>query len=395
MADGAASALPLRLRQATAAIGLVVFAIAVLLSGTDRHSREFPNSPSLVGWPYDTGAARARAITAFVQSGPKSAIGMAGRAILSDPISAQPISLLGRSQLYAKQAQEAQRTFEVAGQLGWRDPMTQIYWLDQAVQTNDLKVAAERLDALLRQNPRDENRDRFLAIVSATPEGRAALAQRLKARPTWTEVYASDVSDLPPDQLSQRVDTMARAGKGVWDCPTAAIFTQKLIDATMFPEAQSVWRENCATSSSLVFDGGFDQLDTTRAKPGFDWQLSGRGDVDVRATSDGSGNRRLDIEVIAAQTLPVLTQLIVLSPGTYELSWRVPDTAPTAANGLSMSLSCKWGFAEAEHGVQDPRSKDRYVQTFTVDNACPARRLVIWLAPRAPIHLDDIVLRPR
>ncbi|OYU33079.1 MAG: hypothetical protein CFE35_22130, partial [Novosphingobium sp. PASSN1] len=263
MADTAAPAMPRRLWQAAAAAGLIAFAIAALLSGTDRQSREFPNAPSVIGWPYDTGAARSRAISAFVQNGPKSAIAFARRAILSDPISAQPISLLGRSQLYAGQAQEARKTFEVAGQLGWRDGMTQIYWLDQALQVGDIKVAAERLDALLRQSPLDENRDRFLAIVSATPEGRAAIAQRLKAVPAWVGVYVNDVKDLPVEQLAQRADVVLRTGRGVWPCSASANITQKLIDSNMLPEAQAVWRGNCSTSNSLAFDGGFDQLDTT------------------------------------------------------------------------------------------------------------------------------------
>jgi hypothetical protein len=32
--------------------------------------------------------------------------------------------------------------------------------------------------------------------------------------------------------------------------------------------------------------------------------------------------------------------------------------------------------------------------TFTVDAACPARKLAIWLAPRSPVHLDDVALHP-
>ncbi len=394
MDDSAASAWPRRLWQSMAAIALIGYAIAALLSGTDRQSREFPSSPSVVGWPYDTGAARSRAIAAFVQVGPKSALAFASRAILSDPISAQTVSVLGRAQLYARLPLDARKTFEVTGQLGWRDSMTQIYWLDQAMQAGDIKVAAERLDAVLRQDPQEENRDRFLAVVSATPEGRAALAERLKAQPTWTDAYVNDVKDLPADQLAQRVDVVLRAGRGVWNCPSAANFTQRLIDANMLQQAQAVWHGNCGTSNSLVYDGGFDQLDTTRATPGFDWQLSGRGDVDVRPTSDSSGNRRLDIEVSAAQTLPVLSQLIVLTPGSYRLTWRTPDTDPRAAQALSVTLACSWDFAGAEQGKRDGVAKDRYVQVLTVDNACPAHRLTIWVAPRSQIHLDDVVLQP-
>lgn len=382
-----------RLRQAAAASGLVALAIAALLSGSDRQSREFPNSPSLVGWPYDTGAARAQAIFAFVKSGPKSAIPMARRAILSDPISAQPFSLLGRAQLYAGQAPEARKTFQVAGQLGWRDAMTQIYWLDQAVQTGDIKIAAERLDALLRQNPRDENRDRFLAVVSATPEGRAALAERLKALPTWTDAYVRDVKELPPEQLAQRVDVVRRTGRSVWTCKALAPIAQKLIDANMLSEAQAIWRSNCATSASLVYDGSFDQLDTTVATPGFDWQLTGRGDVDIRPTTDTAGNPLLDIKVTGTRSIPVLSQLVVLQPGTYRLSWFTPETPQNTARNLMVSLSCINTIRDAVPGKPVPHAKDQYAQTFTVDAKCPTRKITFWLEPNNPIKLDSVTLQ--
>ncbi len=376
-------------------LGLIALAIAALLSGTDRQSKEFPNSPSLMGWPYDTGAARARAISAFVQSGPKSAIGLARRAILSDPISAAPISLLGRSQLQAGQLEAANNTFKVTAQLGWRDAITQIYWLDQAMQAGDMKIAAERLDALLRQNPDDENRNKFLAIVSATPEGRAALAQRLKAVPTWTDVYVRDVKDLPTEDLAQRVDVVLRTGRGVWPCSASSIITQKLIDSNMLAQAQSVWRGNCLASNSLVFDGEFDQLDTTGTTQGFDWEFSRRGDVDIAPTTDSAGNRRLDIEVTAPRTLPVLSQLVVLQAGTYRLTWRTPDTPANAARAIMVSLSCGFNLGDAQPGEADGGAKDRHLKVFTVDSSCAARRLIFWLPPRtSPIHLDDVVLQP-
>lgn len=381
-----------RLQQTAAAAGLATLAIAALLSGSDRQSREFPNSPSIIGWPYDTGAARARAISLFVKSGPKSAIAMARRAILSDPISAQTISILGRAQFYAKQPLEANKTFKVTVQLGWRDAMTQMYWLDQALRAGDFKVAAERLDALLRQNPSSEDRDLYLAVVSTLPEGRNAIAQRLKAVPAWAESYVRDVKELSAEQLAQRADVILRTGRRVWNCSSAAILTQKLIDAKMLTEAQAVWRSSCATSASLIFDGGFDHLDTTVATPGFDWQLSGRGDVDVRPTTDTTGNRRLDIEVTASRSLSVLSQLVVIKPGTYRLTWRTPDTPENAARSLMVGLTCNSTLRDAESGDADPTEKHRYTTVFQVDASCQAHKITFWLSPNSPVHLDDVAL---
>ena len=393
MPSAAASGTIRRIGRVLAAVGLIAFAVLALLSGTDRQSREFPNSPGLVGWPYDSGAARSHAISAFVQKGPATAIGFARRAILSDPLSAQSVSILGRAQLYGQQSLDAHKTFEVAGQLGWRDAMTQIYWMDQAMQAGDLNVAAQRLDALLRQSPHDENRDKLLAVISATPEGRAALAERLQASPIWAAAYVTELKDVSDDQLLQRVDIANRLKRGTWGCQTIAPMAQKLIDTNLINQALTIWQRYCLTSASLVYDGGFEQLDTTKPTTGFDWQLSGRGDIDVEPTADQAGNRQLDFEVNAARTLPVLSQRVVLQPGTYRLTWRTPDTDRTSARALSVSMGCKLDQREAAPGNPVADTKDRYAQEFTVDGTCPTRQLGFWLAPKIQIRLDDVTLQ--
>ncbi len=380
------------IRTVVAVVGLVGLATAALLSGSDRQSREFPNSPSLVGWPYDTGAARAKAALAFVRSGPESAIGCARRAVLSDPLSAQAVSILGRSYLYAQHLPEARQAFEVSGQLGWRDDMTQIYWLDQAMQDGDYKVAAERLDALLRQSPDDENRDKFVAAVAASPEGRAALAVRLKLAPDWARRLSTQVDGLPADQLLQRIDLMRRTGKGVWDCAATEPLTQKLINQGMLNEAQSVWRLNCEPSNSLVYDGGFEHFDTLQTTSAFDWQISSGGDADVALNRDGAGHQTLALEVISTSTLPIVRQLIVLEPGHYRLTWRTPASPRAQARAVRVSLSCTPDLSRAANGTPVPGRPDTWTQDFEIDGECPARQLVFWLAPRSPIHLGDVSL---
>ena len=380
--------------RALATLGLVLLAVAALLSGTDRTSREFPSSPSLVGWPYDTGAARAHAILAFVQKGPASALGYARRSVLSDPISIQTMSILGRSQLYSGHLQEAYRTMQVAGQLGWRDELTQIYWMDQALQAGDLKVAAQRLDALLRQSPNNENLNTFLAAVSASPEGRAAIAERLKLRPGWTINFAIGLKDLSSDQLLQRVDIMRRTGRGVWDCPTTEYIAQQLIDSNNVDLAQAVWRQNCLNSGALVYDGSFDHLDTTKTASGFAWQLTSSGDVDIQPIQTVGGSQHLGILVSAPRTLPVLSQLIVLEPGQYKLSWDMPGADQVAATALRVALSCQSNLAEALTGKPDPGRAGRFSLDFAVDQSCAARKLMFWLAPKVQVHLDNIALQP-
>lgn len=378
-------------RRAGVVMGLLALAVAAILSGTDRQSRDFPNSPSFVGWPYDSGAARSHAILAFVRQGPERAIGYARRAVASDPISAQAISILGRAELYSQHTAAAHEAFKVSGQLGWRDGMTQIYWLDQALQDEDYKIAAERLDALLRQLPTDENRDRLLAAVAATEAGRNALADRLKLSPAWGRTLVTTVGDLPADQVLQRTDLMRRTGKGVWDCPTSELITQRLINLDMVAEAQAVWQLNCETSGALIYDGGFEHLDTWRDAMAFDWKLSKRGDAEITIVGD-AGHRSLALEVTGSASLPIVQQTVVLKPGRYQLRWRTPDTDPSQARALQVSLACDADLGKALAGQAIDRQPGVWRQEFVVNDQCEVRFLTFWLAPRAPVRLDDVSL---
>lgn len=381
-----------RFGKALATTSLVAFAVAALLSGTDRKSALFPNAPSMVGWPYDTGAARSKAILAFVKTGPASAIDNARRSIVSDPIAAQTISVLARAQLYAGQLESAHRTFSVTAQLGWRDSLTQLYWMDQALQAGDVKVAAERLDALLRQSPDDENRDKYLAIITATPEGRSAVAERLKLSPNWSPVFATYVGNLPLDQLSQRVDVMRRTGPRIWECASTEALSQRLIGSSMFAEAQAVWQLNCPKSDSLVFDGDFERIDLTKPSSGFNWVLSDRGDVDISLTEDQPRHRILNIDVKAAVSQPVLRQLVILKPGQYRLTWRAPGITQEQARIVRASLSCGSGRDEAANGQRVPEQADTYGIDFNVDEQCPARHLTFWIDSRSSARISHVAL---
>lgn len=394
MSDQIAPGSAPRIGKAMAVLGLLAFAAAALLSGSDRQSRLFPNAPSLIGWPYDTGAARSRAILAFVKTGPASAIRYAQRAIISDPISAQAISILGRAHLYSGQLAPAQKAFTVSGQLGWRDAMTQLYWMDQAMQVGDVKVASERLDALLRQSPDAEYRDKFLGIISATPEGRSAISDRLKLSPNWATAYATYVGNLPLDQLSQRVDVMQRTGTGIWDCASTEALTQRLMTASMFDAAKAVWHLNCPASKSLVYDGGFEQIDLTKPSTGFNWLLSDRGDVDIALLQDQPGQRALAFEVKAAMSLPVLRQSIILTPGQYRLTWQMPSIGLNQARAVRASLSCGSGREQAANGQPDPKQAETYSLDFSVDAQCPVLQLTFWVDARSSARISNVVLNP-
>jgi len=372
---------------------LVVLGVIAIVSGTDRIANDAMRSPSLQGWPYDIGASRSRAARALIGDGPASAIHHIKRSIAADPLDSRVVGLLGRAWLLAGNEAAAETAFRVSGQLGWRDPSTQIYWMGKALEVGDAKVAAERLDALLRQFPNFEERDQLISALAQNPDGNTELAKRLKLAPSWTGAFTSPSMDLPAAQIVWRGEVMRLVGSEVFNCRKSLQLVNDLIALNFLGDATALWRTNCLGPTSLIYDGGFENIDTTKTTSGFDWQLSNRGDVDVQVEEATPGNRRLQATVNAAYAVPVLSQLVVLGPGRYHLSWRTPDTGADAARAFSISFDCKGSLGKAMQG-QRTDSKDGYAIDFDADSACAYSSLKFWLSPKVSVRLDEVSLSP-
>jgi hypothetical protein len=376
-----------------AVVALLALGGIVVLSGTDRIAIDVMRSPSLQGWPYDIGASKSRAVQALIGDGPASAVPFIQRSIITDPLDSRIVGLLGRARLLAGDEAAAETAFRVSGELGWRDPNTQIYWMGKALEVGDTKVAAERLDALLRQFPSFEARDQLIAALAQSPDGKTELAKRLKLAPLWTGVFTSPSMDLPAEQIVWRGEVMRLVGSGVFECGQSARLVNDLIALNLLSDATSLWRTNCLGPTSLIYDGGFENIDITQRISGFDWRLSDRGDVEMQIEEATPGNRRLQAAVNAANAVPILSQLVVLKPGRYRLSWRMPDTGPDAARALSISFDCKGSLGKAVQG-QPTDSKDGYAVDFNSDGACAAIQLKFWLRPKVSVRLDEVSLSP-
>ena len=176
-----------------------VAAIAVLAlgNGLDRASARNPDLARFVPGFLAAEAHRSTAATALQAGDKPLATAAAARAVASDPIDPRSTALLGASQLAAGQNVKADRSFRIAAKFGWRDPLTQIYFMNAALNAGQPRLAALRIDAVLRQAPNFPVRDMLLAQFEATPQGRAALAERLALRladklARWNDRMARD-----------------------------------------------------------------------------------------------------------------------------------------------------------------------------------------------------------
>ena len=358
----------------------------VLGSGLDRMSAANPAFSAMVPQAFRAAAWRSGATLDIAGGRSVAARDKATRAILADPMDAAASSGLGLAQLKLHEGVSAEAAFRVAGQLGWRDKTTQLYWMALSAASGAFPLAAQRADALLRQDSRLREQPSLLAPLEATGEGRKALATRLAQRPAWSGDYWYKLHLLDPDQLANRALMLDEPAlrPPVLVCADARTMAVFLVKSNL-ARSHAILQRYCPRRSGvLLTDGGFEaaHLSNTSASG---WQFTGEGGLDIRFESGGSAGKT----VVVASTLPMrqvfASQALELAPGRYRVSWRMPGKAA----GIAVRLTCQQNAGEFLKAA--PTGRDRLAATTEIGADCPLQWLDLAVDPGAgPVTVDDV-----
>lgn len=216
-------------------------------SGLDRLTATRPELANSVPSLFASEALRAEGAQALAGNKADLMIEIGTRALRDAPTDPQSAAMLGAGLLLKDNQPQANKVFLVAGQLGWRVPITQSYWLSKALAASDYRLAALRLDALLRQQPGLASERQLLDPMERNPAGRSALVQRMALKPEWLPNYAMDVTSSPADVVLQRSDVLAEAGRQglILGCTTIAPIVARLIELKLPNEAHRLASEHC------------------------------------------------------------------------------------------------------------------------------------------------------
>lgn len=385
-----------------AAVSLsVAFAAAAVVSGLDRAALDEPAALRKVPKMLAVGAQIARGNALFNSGRYREAAEVARIAVRRAPVEPESTALLGGALLGLNDEGGAERAFLVAGRLGWRTPLTQYYWMRQALLVNDLRVASLRADAMLRQNPGLVGQPGLLEPLESSEAGRAELAERMRDNPEWVQHYAQDIYGVPAQAIAMRAQVLnvLAAKGGVVGCTVIGTIVTALVAGNNVPLAQRVWSAHCpqrrpSSANGLLSDSGFNGLQVRRAESPFDWSVVGDSDVSLSLDEQTADkDRRLLIASSAAFPRKVLTQLAPLSPGPFRLSWRAQGEAGTPSPRLMATVSCAQDGQWIE-GVSD--GKGGYRVDFDVDGACPARWVSFAVKPGSgSVQFSDVRLFAR
>ena len=374
------------LGRVAASLAVLMFGALAVASGLDRMSLQTPALARLAPPAMRAQASRSAAGLALIRGQSKEAVAHAGEAVESDPLHPSSTALLGAAHLSNGDTARAEAAFRVAARLGWREPATQLYWYEAALQSGDMPRAAERADALLRTRPDFPGTNQMLAALESSAAGRAALIRRLADRPAWLDLYLradESVGDEILDRRSAVLADLAAVGTRL-GCEAVTPFAKGALERGARRQAESVWIGHCpgASLTGGLADGGFEKFGRDEESP-FGWRGQLSGDVTLRSAERGPENRALQIRNKAAVSRLVLRQALSLEPGDYRLSGMV------APGRMAASLGC--GQAPSvPAGVRGDIGADG--QLLRVER-CSRLELGLWLRPGSEeVELDDVRL---
>ncbi|MFM5895615.1 MAG: hypothetical protein ACKOQM_14455 [Novosphingobium sp.] len=378
--------------------GLLAYAAMAAGSAADRLSKDNPALAARVPSLFASEALRTLGADALANGKAVAAAKIGEVAIRDAPTDPQSTALFGAGKFASGNRPLADRAFRVAGQLGWRVPITQSYWMGQALTAGKYDLAALRLDALLRQQPELLRQRQLTDPMERNPAGQAAMIARMRANPVWLGFYAGDVESLPADAGLQRADVLGQAARSgiVLGCDRIAPLASRLAVVGKATAGSALWRQHCLEAGSgLVSDGQLATLDITARPSAFSWELIGNSELALSILPAGNGHgKRLVIDGLADVTRPVIAQNLVLAPGRYVLIWRTGSPQGQASDHLLAGLACQgeppvWAEASLD------RASGLWNALVEARGTCPLHRLTFAAAPRSgQVWLEQIELKP-
>lgn len=366
---------------------------AVLGSGLDRMSQTNPALSGMVPQAFRATAWRSAATLDVAGGRLVSARDKATRAIVADPMDAASSSGLGLARLKLHDGLAAEAAFRVSGQLGWRDKSTQLYWMALSADSGAFPLAAQRADALLRQNSNLREQPRLLAALEASAEGRRALATRLAQRPVWLGDYWNKLYLLDPGQLADRARVLDEPAlrPPVLTCPDVRTMAGALAKRDV-ARSRSIMTRYCPKrGGELLADGGFEaaRLASTAATG---WQFVGEGGLDVRiAPGAGLGGKMVAVSSALPMRQVFASQALELEPGHYRVGWRMPGKAANASPAIAVRLTCQQNVGD--YLVAAAAADDRLTARAEVPADCPLQWLDLAIDPGSePVVVDAVTL---
>ncbi len=336
---------------------------------------------------------------AIANNDPQRALEEATRFVKTDPLDPAATATLGSALLLSQSYEDATRSFLVAGQLGWRDVTTQIFWLQTSLQLGDLNTAAQRLNALLRMGFTEGPTLDGLLKMEATAEGRQAIANIvIEQRPAWTDFIYTSASRLDGEAFSNRMAllTQIKADGTGGNCTLASPPISALRRAGRLHDAETMNAIACKSSGSAKIANGDFEANTPSP-----WSFTGASGLEasIRPAPAPLNGHALYISSSLSRTVHVATQPLALQPGAYQISWKSVTASDTPDDTVRLAIQCAGQPMALSAAGHASRGNLNHAMEITIPTQkCGSQRLVINKmaadGAQTGAWLDDITIEP-
>lgn len=381
--------------------GLAAIAMVVVQAGVSNRLL-IANAPDYAAqWaPWSTEARERQATAALLNDWDSGKAAIAAAAALRrSPINAPAIRTVGILAGLSGYDASSAKLLQMAAVLGWRDAITNLWALEGALNTGDATKAAQRAEALFRQNALVGQATGMLLRSPNAAPAVALLIQQLRQKPDWRRSFLRSADQLPADAVP-RFQLLIMALNRT-DAPAtfdeAQPLMERLRESGQRGAQRALWRS--LFRDSFVANGGFENTETTLGPElPKDWQI-GTDDLSTlsidhpgargSATALRSVNSRIGV--------PLLAQYLLLDPGDYKLTFSARGTGGT----VRWELRCDQSGQE-QHG-DFPLATDSQWRSMTAvlpvpNQNCASQRLSFQLLgdnQNATVWLDNVALSQR
>lgn len=353
-------------------------AFIVAVSGVTRTTNP---QLALTFLPNDSMALAARAEELFLAEPEKPSNQvreLALSALRQQPINPKALRLLGYAAEAAGDTVKAEAYFRQAEKLTRRDPVAQLWLIENAVQKGDTKQALVHYDIALRTSPPIQELlfPNLLAALDDT-EIRAALRPYVRAQQGWAAGFLSYANangkDLPA--LTSLILESGGLADPVADRSQRFQLMSRLISERYFAEASRLYFRMPGARKERLTDAGFDSLDQDGGSGPMGWQIIDDPDAGGGFAAGESGQRpTLSVFANSSTTRTVATKLLYLVPGSYVFSTKLAAIERGDGGFLRWQLTCASGESAAPLWSFDTISSTVKAQ-FAVPPQCNAQRL--------------------
>jgi O-antigen ligase len=278
--------------------------------------------------------------------------------------------------------------WRLASAMGWRDPATQFWAMQQALLNREYGTAAIRADALLRTSA-DRNGERVAAVraLATSAPFRSELIRRLSLQPRWESAFF-DVSTRDGVQqvagVAATLMDLARSGTEVTPRQARATI-QALIDRKQYAAALALDRKVVRTASpdaagSLDFDQPTDHY-VFEVTP-FDWNVVDSAGTIV-SVEQSENHRVLILGTDGRRPYRPVWRYVALAPGEYRLGYAMRGS-PGSPAALGLSVTCAGKPTPLASSSTEPLEGSDFVRRaleFAIPGDCPLALIAFEAKP--------------